>query len=152
MTRGVRRGRPLRAGSMKPPARLFKGYAIDAPMSRVFRERATCEQVDCADWRSGWMVRAELLDARMWAEIKAKRYSWRRMDVSPTERYIAFEPGQPCFAASTHTRLIRNPLFVEHGSAKWGRTGPGYVHKRAEDWTESFAEHQDKLAAQVARG
>lgn len=136
---------------MRPPARLFKGYAIEAPMSRVFRERATCEQVDCADYRNGWMVRAELLDARAWAEIKAKGYSWQRMDVAAGEQYIAFPAGQPCFAAATHTRLIRNPLFVEHGSAKWGRVGRGYTHT-ADTWVDSFAEHQDKLAAQVARG
>lgn len=145
--------RPLRAGSLRPPAQLFKGYQIQAPMSRVFRERATCEQVDCADWRNGWMVQAGLLDAQMWAEIQHKRYRWRRMDVSATERYIAFEAGQPCFAASTHTRLIRDPLFIEHRGAKWGgRTpGSGYQHT-ADTWVDSFAEHQDKLAAEAARG
>lgn len=131
---------------------MFKGYEIQAPMSRLFRERATCEQVGCPDWSGGWMVRLELLDARAWAEIKAKRYSWRHWDVSATERYVAFEPGQPCFAAGTHTRMVRNPLFVEHGAARYGGRGQGYQHTRPEHWVESFGEHQDKLAAQVARG
>jgi hypothetical protein len=144
--------RGLRPGSLRPPARLFKGYAIDAPMNRVFRERVSCADADCADYRNGWMVRLELLDARAWAEIKAKRYSWKHFDVSPTERYVAFEAGQPCFAANTHTRLVRDPLFVEHRGAKWGRSGPGFVHKRAADWQESFAEHQDKLADEARRG
>lgn len=148
------RRRPMRAGSLRPPARLFKGYQIDAPFTRVFRERITCEQADCADYRSGWMVRADLLDPQMWAWIKAKRYAWRRLDLSPTERHIAFEAGQPCFRSDTHTRIVRNPLFVVHGAAKWGRTRAdrGYVHSRPEHWVEDFAEHQDKLAAQVARG
>jgi hypothetical protein len=150
----VTRRRSPRPGSLKPPPRLFKGYQIDAPMNRVFRERVSCADFGCADYANGWMVRLELLDARAWAEIKAKRYSWKHFDVSPTERYIAFEPGQPCFGSNTHTRLIRNPLFVVHKGAKWGgRTpGSGYQHTRPEHWVEDFTEHQDKLAAAVARG
>jgi hypothetical protein len=139
---------------MRPPARLYKGYEIQAPHSRVFRERASCEQVDCEQWRNGWMVRADLLDAAAWAEIRAKGYAWKRFDVSATERYVAFEAGQPCFAASTHTRLIRDPLFMEHRGARWGGRAPqsGYRHSRPEHWVESFQEHSDKLAAEEARG
>lgn len=144
--------RGLRPGSMRPPARLFKGYAIDAPMSRMFRERISCAQAECPDYTNGWMVRADLITAQMWADIKRLGYSWKRFDVSATERYIAFEAGQRCFRADTHTRLVRDPLFVEHRSAKWGRTAPGFVHKRAADWQESFAEHQDKLADEARRG
>ena len=147
----VKRG--LRAGSMRPPARLFKGYEIRAPMSRMFRERATCAQIDCPEWRNGWMVKLELLDARMWEEIRAKAYGWKTVDMSPTERYVAFEAGQPCFASSTHTRLVRDPLFVEHRGARWGGRRPddGYRHS-ADTWVDSFANHQDKLVAEAARG
>lgn len=148
----TRARRSLAPGSMRPPARLFKGYQISAPYTRMFRERVSCEEFGCRDWSGGWMVRRELLDARMWAEIRAKGLRWRTWDISATERYVAFDPGQRCFAADTHTRLVRDPLFVEHRGAKWGRTQPGYVHKRAEDWTESFAEHQDKLADEARRG
>lgn len=148
----VTRRRPLRAGSLRPPARLFKGYAIDAPFTRVFRERISCEAADCSEYRSGWGVKAELLDPQMWAWIRAKRYRWRRVDLSPTEQWITFEAGQPCFRSDTHTRLVRDPLFVEHRGARWGRTGDQGRRHNADTWVDSFAEHQDKLAEEARRG
>lgn len=138
---------------MKPPARLFKGYQIQAPYTRVFRERITCEQAECPDYVNGWMVPAQALTAQHWADIRRLGYSWKRFDVSASERYIAFEAGQRCFRADTHTRLVRDPLFIEHKGAKWGprHFGDGRQHT-ADTWVDSFATHQDKLADEARRG
>lgn len=144
---------PFRLDPLAGPE-AYKSYQILAPLSSHFRP-ASCEEVDCPNWRNGWKLRTDILDERMihTATTSGRRFRW--LHVSEMENWLVFEAGQPCFQASAHrTRVERPELFLVRGGDHRGnpRATPVQQHATAADWQDDFANHQDRLATEAERG
>lgn len=132
----------------------YKTYSISAPKATHWRP-ATCEEVGCEPYAKGWTTRlprtSPLVDL-ITSGSTGRRYR-ETTGLDTAEREFMFEPGQPCFEVSKHrVRLDRQERYLVRPGDWRATTGQPYVHTRAADWVEDFAEHQDKVARQVERG
>lgn len=137
------------------PSQHFKTYEIIAPLRTHFRP-ATCEEVECGAWRNGWKT---IVPVNSEAAQYIRSGSSGRRFVEAQSAYeiehgltdgmaeFMFPPGQKCFATDKHrVPLEREPLYVARGGdARGNPLGERRVHTRAEDWTEDFAGHLDRV-------
>lgn len=131
----------------------YKSYGILAPLSTHWRV-ATCEEVGCEQFANGWQVRVEGLDeADLYLAEHCGR-SFRRFTAGPGETYLVYAAGQPCFRSASHrVRIEREERFIVSGG-DW-RGNPRQErreHLNAADWTEDFAEHQDRIKTALEGG
>ena len=132
----------------------YKTYEMRSPISTHFRP-ATCAEANCVYHRDGFQVRVEGLAPQV---LRAVRNSGRRFTVQKPaegETYLVFEAGQPCLQASLHrVRVERPPLFiVKDGDFRGNpRRTKARQHLRPEYWVEDFAEHQQRIAYEIAKG
>lgn len=135
------------------PVSAYQTFQIAAPLATHWRE-ATCAEVACEQYLTGWRVRLDFLsDADRWAIHNSGRH-FVRHDVAAGETWLAFEAGQPCFRASEHRLPLGRPelYVVRDGDWRGNPTGSVYQHKRADDWVDQFSTNQDKLAEAIERG
>lgn len=133
------------------PVHAMKSYVIVSPP-----RPATCEEAGCAAWAHGWVTavdEATELGQRQAAYIRGDRsrgHTERRRDDGATE--FTFTAGQRCYARHTLPWEGRE-RFAERGG-DWRGNPRGEVRQftRADDWVESFAEHQNRLAEALKRG
>ncbi|MFI6530515.1 hypothetical protein [Streptomyces uncialis] len=135
-------------------AAAYKTYAVVAPASSHFRT-ATCAEVACPQYVSGWRVRLEALtpDLQRAARSSGRRYSEQQIAVGET--WLIYEPGQPCFRAAEHrARVDRPPLYlVRDGDHRGNPRGTrARLHQRPGDWLEDFAGHQQAIADEIKKG
>lgn len=133
----------------------FKTYQILAPIPSHFRP-ATCREVECAGYTRGW--RTTVLPDSPQANY-IRRSSGRAFTEAPNENgdgtvVFTFPPGQQCFRASEHRKsLEREPLYVVRGGDFRGDPrGETPVRRRAADWVDDFAEHQQQIAERIEKG
>jgi hypothetical protein len=140
------------------PADAYKTYAIVAPKSTHFVP-ATCEQVDCAHYLHGWQsVIDETTElgqrqAHYIRKESGRAFRERRREDGLTVFF--FEAGQPCFDAQRHQRRLDRPelYIVRDGDHRGNPRGTAQrQHVRPADWVEDFAEHQQGLADEIAKG
>jgi hypothetical protein len=147
----------------KLPAGAMKTYAILRPTSTHFRP-ATCAEVDCPQYLHGWRTVVDEstdLGARQAHYIRTQsgRSFHEQRDRTGVGVLGAvtftFGPGQMCFRTADHRVPVGRPeLFVVREGDWRGnprRTEPR-VHKRAADWVDDFANHQDRLATRLGQG
>lgn len=137
---------------MAPEA--YKTYAVVAPLGTHFRP-GTCAEAECPHYLHGWRVRIENLTPDLLAAAKnsGRRYTEER--IAEGESYLVFHAGQPCFKASQHrVRIDRPPLYlVRDGDHRGNPRGTkARLHQNPAHWVEDFAEHQQKLADEIAKG
>lgn len=132
----------------------YKTYQISAP--RLTHTRAaTCAEVDCAGWAHGFRSTVDTstaLGVRQAAYIEAK--SGRTYTRAQTGTLITytFPAGQQCFTAH-RVPLERAPVYlVRDGDYRGNPYGTRPVARRAEDWVDDFATHQQQLADRRQRG
>lgn len=116
----------------------YRTYQIVAPRPTHTRP-ATCEEVDCAAWRNGWVTMLPKGDARV---DYIRRVSGRRFTEGQEAGMVTFTfpAGQQCFGAADHrVSLERDPIF------RVRERGQTVTHTRPELWTEDFSEHLDKV-------
>lgn len=140
-------------------AEFYKTYRWAAPLETHWR-LATCEEVDCIDFLSGFVMTVdfstELGQKQLWyltKEDKDRHYSMQR--TGPWEVKLIYGPGNPCMKRGDHRApLGRPPLFVVSGGDWRGnpRGTPTRRFDRAEDWIDDFANHQIGVAEAVKRG
>lgn len=130
----------------------MKTFQMAQPLSTHWR-KATCAETDCPNYLKGWRVRVEGLDpALLHAAVNSGR-KYTRMDVAEGETWLVFEAGQPCFAAASHRVLVGRPQrFFERGGDWRGNPRGERRELNQADWTDSFANHQDRLATAIERG
>lgn len=138
------------------PVQAYKTYGMSMPLPTHWRP-ATCEEVDCEAYRYGWVSTFDLS-----TDLGQKQYDYCRQDktrscsmqrASLTLVKFVYPPGNRCFRAGDHRLPMERPaVFTVRGGDWRGVTTSARVHKRAEDWIEDFAEHQDRLATQLERG
>lgn len=144
------------------PAGAMKTYQILAPPATHWRP-ATCAEIDCQPYRLGWAstvlpgsdMEATLLRAADgMVDGHRRRWSSRHRQEDGFVRYV-FASGQLCFKAASHkVRQDRPEIFVVRDGDWRGnprRTDP-YRHRRAADWVDDFASHQQGLANRLERG
>jgi hypothetical protein len=134
------------------PVTAMKTYAVLAPAATHFRA-ATCEEVGCAAYLSGWRVRVEGLPAEM---VHAARTSGRRFvetRIAQGETWLVFEAGQRCFRSTTHrVRVARPEIYLVRGGDWRGNPSGQSLRRSPDDWVDDFANHQDKLAHRLEQG
>jgi hypothetical protein len=136
----------------KMPVGAYQTYRIVSPQETHFRP-ATCPEVDCPHYLSGWSVRVEGLGAALLhtARTSGRRYVERQ--IREGETWLDFPAGQSCFQESLHrVRKERPELYVvRDGDWRGNPTGRSRT-LRAEDWIDDFGEHQNRLADQMKKG
>lgn len=146
--------RPVNRITPVLPSTAFKTYQVVAPPSTHWRP-ATCEEIECAAMASGWQ---SLIDERTELGQQQAHYIRRESGRRHTERrdeagmtVFEFVSGQRCFAPHK-VRLARPEVYLVRGG-DWRGNPAGQVrkHVNAEDWTEDFALHQERLAEQIER-
>ena len=140
------------------PAHAYKTYGWSMPLPTHWRP-ATCDEADCAAYRSGWVTTVDLStdlgkqQAHYVEHDTTRRHS--KQQVSDVLVKYVFAPGNRCFRAADHRVPLGRPArFVVAGGDWRGnpRNVPVTVHRTAEDWVEDFSEHQDRLATAIQRG
>jgi hypothetical protein len=137
---------------MDPAA--YKTYAVIAPLSTHFRP-ATCAEVACPHYLNGWRVNNEALTPDLRHAVAASGRTYRLEVISPTESWLVFEAGQPCFKASQHrARIDRAPLYVVRDGDHRGnpRGTKARLFQRPDQWVDDFATHQQTLADEIKKG
>lgn len=131
----------------------YKTYQIVSPLSTHWR-KATCAEVSCPNYLNGWRVRVEGLPLDMLHTAKTCGRKFTELDVTESEHWLVFEPGQACFRAGEHRALLdKQEIFVvRDGDFRGNPTGNVRKHTRPEFWQEDFAGHQDALARQTQAG
>lgn len=133
--------------------RFYQTYQVAAPIQTHWTA-ATCEQVDCEQWRQGWAVHLELLDARDQHLVRTSGRKYIEQQLGPAQTWLLFEPGQPCFRAGTHVRrLDREELFVmRSGDHRGDPTGRGPIQLSSQSWVDDFGEHQETISSLIEEG
>lgn len=135
------------------PPQAYKSYSWRQPLRTHFH-RVNCEDYGCKSYRNGWVTLVDIS-----TELGQAQYHYLTHDKS--RRHImerigglisfTFPPGQEFFDGSPehqHYRLTGyDPVMLIHGGDFRGnpRGTPTQV-MRSEDWLDSFANHQEKLA------
>lgn len=141
---------------MAPEA--YKTYGMSMPLRTHWRP-ATCEEVGCAAYRSGWVSTFDLsteLGQKQYAYCKDDRSrSFSMQQASMTLVKLVYKPGNKCFQASDHKLPLGRPgrFYVAEGDFRGNpRNIPVRVHRSADNWVEDFSEHQDKIATAIQKG
>lgn len=136
-------------------AQFYKSYSIRAPLATHYRP-GTCDEAECTAYNSGWRTLVdEGTDLGQRQANYIRRESGRKFTEEKTPAGLTdfvFEAGQKCFAP--HQVPVGRPeIYIERGGDFRGNPRGDYRrHVRPADWVESFAEHQDKIAAASRRG
>lgn len=138
------------------PASAYSTFAISAPKSTHTRP-ATCEEVECANYKRGWLMKLDLgTDLGQRQAYYIKHSSGRKYKVTDQRDGLVtleFAPNQPCFAE--HRVPIGRPeKFLVKGGDYRGNPlkTPTRVHKKPEFWVEEFAENQDRIKTAIEKG
>ena len=137
-------------------AESFQTFQIVAPKD-THTVPATCEDVECAQYKNGWMMKIDISTPLGQQQARYIKYdsgrSYTVHDQSDGLVTLHFRSGQPCF--QEHRRAIeRDPGFRVTGGDKRGNPLrlPTRVHKKPEFWVEEFAENQQTIADAVEKG
>lgn len=171
--------RPLNRAQPLLPASRYDTFQIVAPLATHHRY-ARCDEVDCPQWRLGWRTLADESTSegqRIAHTIRGMRHRrWTECRDPVGVTVFAFEPGQWCFrcpppsvagrrvgelsqlleqyAHLWHRKLLDRQELYLHGIGDHRLYDPrqAYRHDRPENWTDEFANHQDRLATRLHRG
>jgi hypothetical protein len=97
------------------PAAAYQTYSIKAPLSTHFRP-ATCEEVDCPDYRFGWKVHLEGIPENLRHTALSSGRKYRIEQEAEGLTWLVYEAGQKCFQNSRHrTRVERPEMYLVRG-------------------------------------
>lgn len=149
-------GRPINRVENKNDPRRMVTFQMAAPKSTHFR-KASCEEVECAQYVRGWRMRIDLT-----AELGQKQAHYIKHSSGRSYKVVQqnnglveleFAPNQPCFKEH-QVRLQRPDIYRVKGGDYRGNplNIPTRVHKNPAHWVEEFQENQDNLKTQIERG
>lgn len=134
------------------PPGVFKTYSLRRPPGGEFWRKATCEEIDCAAWRDGWVTRVPVGSPQA-QYIDAKQHGRRYRETTALDRTVrefVFAPGQMCFGAAGHRVMIeREPLYIVRNGDHRQQLPGGRQHFRGEDWRDDMAEHLDGIRSEI---
>ena len=139
---------------MRPGA--YKTYTVAAPLASHWR-KATCEEVQCQAHTAGWQT---IIDERTpgvtGLALRQAHYIRNDSGRSYTESVDAgftvfdFAPGQNCFQAHKIKTGRPEIYLVKPGDHR--TNGTPFTHTRPDDWVEDFAQHQQTISDEIAKG
>jgi hypothetical protein len=139
------------------PPTAYTTYTIAVPLATHWRA-ATCSEVDCPQWLNGWQSlvdEATELGQQQAYYIRHDR-TRRHTETRTPEGLTAFtfEPGQQCYAASSHRIQNGRPerYIQRSGDHRGNPDGRVTEHTGAAPWVDSFGENQERLADAAGRG
>lgn len=144
---------PFRIEPKAGPA-AYKTYQIVAPLRTHYRA-ATCAEVGCERRERGFRTtldtsKADHARVAKWIEDHSGR-KYDRAVMEPMVSYT-FPAGQDCFEQHK-IPLERDPIYVvRDGDYRGNPRGTRPVTRRAEDWVDDFATHQQALAERIEKG
>jgi hypothetical protein len=121
---------------------------------------ATCAEVDCSQYATGWAVEFErggedqgVIEKACDGRADGRTRRWSDIEPLPGNRVrITFPAGQPCFKASSHRIPWAGRFYHRDGDWRANPSGLLVNHRDASSWVSEFGEHQQKLADRQARG
>lgn len=144
------------AWDMAAPVRGFRSFGM-----RVTRTlAATCAEVDCAHWLKGWGIKiqrsdrdsVELIEQACDGRADGHLRKWSRIDVLDGDFVsLWFEPGQPCFKATSHRVPWDASWYHRDGDWRGNPSGLVVAHANARSWVDEFGEHQLRIAGERQR-
>lgn len=145
--------RPMNRIQPAGPVQGYRTFQILAPTS-THRRKATCAEVDCPQYLSGWRVRVDNLDAQMLHAAKTSGRKFTELHVAEDENWLIFEAGQACFKAAQHSvPLDKQEIFIARdGDFRGNPTGSVRKHTRPEFWIEEMGENLDAVRSAQAHG
>ena len=124
------------------PQRIYR--AVSPP--RV----VTCEQYGCQNYRNGWRV---ILPADQADRVRTLTgYSFTEEQHDGGLVAFTFPPGQQCFVGRAGMHRLPwegRERFIERADS---RIAGNARELRADDWVDSFANNQIRIAEQIKRG
>lgn len=144
----------------KLPPSMRLTYTIAAPLPTHWRP-ATCAEVGCDRYARGWVTVVDETtelgqkQAHYIRHDRERRHYESRTPAGWTQ--FDFPPGQRCFASANSEHRVpleREPIFVaRRGDVRqYAPRHTWRTFRRAADWVDSFAEHQDTIATAFNRG
>lgn len=140
-------GHPFRV-EPNMPVTAYKTYAIHSP-----GRPATCEQAGCPAYLNGWrtIVPADSAQAAYIRTQSGRGFTETRQPGGLAE--FTFEPGQQCFASDKHRLPAEGRERFAERDGDWRGNPTGRVIEHSpQGWTDSFGEHQERLAQRLERG
>ncbi len=138
----------------------YKTYTMAAPLASHWRQ-ATCEEYECDKFLHGFVltvdVSTELGQQQAYYVRHDKTRRCSEQKLSDTLIKFVYGPGNDCFdpERSTHRVPIGRPPYYLVVDGDWRGNPRGttpYHHRRADDWVEDFALHQQGIAKAVQEG
>lgn len=135
------------------PVTAYKTYGIAAPRATHTRP-ASCEEVECEQWKHGWRTRLPLgSDLAVYIASGSHGRRFQEIPTGTAEREFVFPAGQKCFRSTQHRiSLQREPIFTVRGGDWRAITSPVRRHTRAIDFVEDWALNQQAIADTHKRG
>lgn len=140
------------------PVGAMQTYRISSPRQTHTRP-ATCEEVGCKPYLNGWITRVPLGSPQHEALKRAvgkhpvdgiRRDGRDITSIGSPDAEFLFNPGTPCFKASTHRKSLERPEFYTVRGGDWrANTGLLRRHHKPEHWVEDMQETFDKVARRV---
>lgn len=136
--------------------RAYQTYTMRRPLSTHWVP-ATCEEAGCLAWQNGWSTTVDVSTGLGRAQhdyLRRDRTRSPHME-QVTAHLVRFDypPGTRCFRSGDHRVPLERPsvFVVRDGDWRGNPTGRRRV-LGADDWTDDFRNHEDKLATARERG
>jgi hypothetical protein len=143
-------GRPLIRIEPSLPVGAMKSYTVISPADTSVV--VACQVAGCQAYKHGWET---TVDERSELGMQQATYIRQGSGRTFTERktgdgrtVFRFEAFQRCFAE----HKTRPERYIERGGDWRGNPRGDVVRHNPDTWTESFGEHQQKLADRLERG
>lgn len=142
--------RPLNRPAPGLPVEAMRTHHILAPLSSHWR-KATCEEIDCPEFRKGYGIPLKSLDDEDLGLIRRFVETYRircsRVEVENGEWHLWVEAGQRCLRASTHRlRLDREEHFLTRNGDWRGSDGADpLVFSGADAWADHLQTCLDNI-------
>lgn len=133
-------------------------FNIQSPLATHWRE-ATCEEVDCEPYRTGWRLRYDTLtpELQYTATHTGRHYTTFTTDFDPDTQefynppatFLVFEAGQPCFNSRHHRLPVGRPEVYRTLNEQDRST---VLHTSPQSWVDQCGEHVEKIVDIIKRG
>lgn len=135
----------------------WRSFQIVMPRATHYR-KASCDEVDCDPFLKGWTTtvdeRTELGQSQAYYIRHDAGRGFREERLPDGRTAFHFPPGQRCFKSDEHLQPTGKPELYIARDGDWRGNPTGRVtrHDNPDHWVEEFAENQEIIATQIARG
>jgi hypothetical protein len=130
------------------PVTAMKSYQAISP-----RRKATCAETGCLNYLNGWRT---VVDPARAAVVRSLTgYTWTENALEGGLTEFRFPAGQECLTGRAGRHSLPwdgRERFIERDGDWRGNPTGQRRELRPGDWTDSFANHQQRLADRLGRG